>query len=140
MYRHLYAVIPPNEPGSVLAERARDKWWLQVIVGFVMGTATVLLAARPVDDWRLSLYYAVSAISGLYLGGANGRWGGRTAAAVAGHFATAFVLVWPYLQLNGLALYWPLFKVPIAVALMVSVAALIAVLGRSNERAASEER
>lgn len=113
-----------------MTERARTiKWWVHAAVGFLIGGAAVLLAARPHGGWRLDIYYVASAVSGLYLGGAKGRWAGRTTAAAVGHFAAAFAWAWPYLRVgDGLALFYPMFKVPIAVSLMGAVAALIAVL------------
>lgn len=100
-------------------------------LAFSIGAATVALAAGLAtwdDGWRVDVYFAATALSGLYAGGLRGdQWGVAAVGIACGQLITAFV----WLSVGpgedvGLGLIWPLVVVPVGLALTSAVAMTVA--------------
>lgn len=81
------------------------------------------------DGWRIDIYFAVTAVTGVYLGWTSTRDRRQLGKAIsAGQVIASVAWVWPVIQESGegFALMWPVFVVPIGLGFMVVIAALAA--------------
>lgn len=102
-----------------------------ICLGVGIGAIAVLAPALAIqDDWsRINVYFAASALSGIYPGWIKRDARVAAASLALGQYVAAFAWISPALRISeGLALVWPMFVVPAGLAVMAGVAAATVIL------------